>query len=198
MHVDLDIIDARSGGIGPADFVFVFGTAHPTPAAIAADIFHQGLAPFVVLTGGENRGRPGFVESTRHHELMIDAGVPADAIVAEGESRNTRENVTMSMDLIERRTRRPGAAIAVVKWYHRRGLVTLASQIRSLERIYAVAYEPSFGDGQGAVTRENWSRTAPESIEREARYMHQLRTDGIDVLERSARGWIRSAGTPPV
>lgn len=104
--------------------------------------------------------------------------------------------MTNSIPLIEKRVHGSQSAIAVVKWYHRRAVVTLASHMPSLQRIYAVSYEPSLGYGSTAVTRDNWHESARQSIEREATYMHQLLEDGVDVLTRSESGWIRSAAPP--
>lgn len=191
LKFDPELIESRAGSIDQVDFIVVFGTAHPTPAYIATELFLRGLAPFVVVTGGENRARPGLVEAEAHQALLIEGGVPDDAIVAECESKNTLENARFAAPLILGRCPSPRSALAVVKWYHRRAVVTLARELASLERIFVADYEPSF-DGDRAVTRLNWSLLAPHSIERETSYMRQFVNDGVDVLVRSQSGWVRS------
>ena len=103
--VDVELIDAWAPGQEPADviFVFVFGTRLESPAALAAESYRDGLAPLVVVTGGAARQRDGLVEADRHRALLIDKGVPGDAIVAENKSATTTENVLLALPLIQAR-----------------------------------------------------------------------------------------------
>lgn len=190
--MDLDLIDSHSGEVEAADFVFVFGTRQWTPAEVAADCYVRGLAPFVVVTGGSARQFDGVGEARLHEKLLLAAGVPGDAIVVEEESVNTPENVEFAVPAITARCPDPKSAIAVVKWYHRRAVVELARAMPSLERIYAADYEPHKPVRGLIYARNNWSETCGRSIERETQYMRQLASEGIDLLVRSPKGWLRS------
>ncbi|MBO0880765.1 MAG: YdcF family protein, partial [Mycobacterium sp.] len=144
--VDLELIDPHAGAVRNADLIFIFGTRHWTPAELAADLYHAGRAPFVVTTGGPQRHPRGISEAEVHQRLLVAAGVPEDAVIVENRSATTVENVTMSAPLIAQTVGPVRTVIAVVKWYHRRALVTLAAQAPYISRIYAADYEPFNAD----------------------------------------------------
>lgn len=94
----------------PADVIIVLGAGlrpdnTPGPALTrrslhAAHLWQQGLAPVIICTGGKpgNRTRP---ESDACAELLIADGVPAEAILQEGESRSTEENALYAKTLLD-------------------------------------------------------------------------------------------------
>lgn len=131
-------VDADSGGVAPADLIFVYGTRLPDTVMHAARLFMDGLAPTVVVTGGENRGRAGHIEAEVHARLLEEHGVPSETVVVENTSRSTLENVVHARPLVEARTGRPRLVIAVVKWSHPRAVLTLLNQMPSVSRVHAV------------------------------------------------------------
>lgn len=133
--VDLELIEASAHGVGAADVIFVFGTLHTTPAEVAADHYHRGYSNLIVVTGGESRSRPGHHEALRHRDLLVALGVPSSAIIVEEKSASTLENVTMAIPLVLERVPELRTVLAVVKWYHRRALLTLAHHVTSIEHI---------------------------------------------------------------
>jgi hypothetical protein len=192
--VDLDLIDARAGDVQDADLIFIFGTLHWAPAELAAELFHAGRAPFIVTTGGPDHHPRRVSEAVVHQQLLVAAGVPEDAVIVEDRSTTTFENVTMSAPLIADAVGTVRSVIAVVKWYHRRALVTLARHAPRIERIFAADYEPFNAERRIVLSRHNWADSAPRSVERETRYMRELAADGFDLLHRADPGWVR---TPP-
>lgn len=64
-----EAVDARAGAPRHADLVFIFGTRLPTPAHVAAGLYHNGLSPVVLLTGGSARQDDGLNEARHHHGL---------------------------------------------------------------------------------------------------------------------------------
>lgn len=188
----LEAIDAHAGALDAADVILVFGTRHWTPAELAADLYLAGLAPFVVTTGGSDRHPKGLSEAAVHRDLLVASGVPRDAVVAETNSISTTENVTFALPLIEQAVGAPRSVIAVVKWYHRRALVTLCQHAPSVERVFAADYEPFNTDRRLALSRANWRDACPQSVEREMKYMAEFAQAGIDRLARTDRGWVRS------
>jgi uncharacterized SAM-binding protein YcdF (DUF218 family) len=68
----------------------------------AAQLFHAGRGKMIIASGGNLPWSP-FAESEAESikTLLLEWGVPAAAIVLEGESRNTRENALNSMALLE-------------------------------------------------------------------------------------------------
>ncbi|MCA0303863.1 MAG: YdcF family protein [Proteobacteria bacterium] len=62
----------------------------------AARLYHQGVAPRIIVSGGTLLDRPSdpaATEAEGMRRFLVDLGVPSSAIVSEGDSRNTRENV---------------------------------------------------------------------------------------------------------
>jgi uncharacterized SAM-binding protein YcdF (DUF218 family) len=185
-------VDAATPGLAPADFIIVFGTRFPDPAPVAASLYHDGLSPRIVLTGGANRQLPDLIEADVHADLIKAADVPPDAIIIERQSRNTFENVTFARQLIQPVIGHPETAIAVVKWHHRRAVLLLARNIPSLRRIFTVTYNPP-GPGTGEpVTRDNWPGQDASGVRREFDAIHSLLKQGqVDELAASGYGWTR-------
>jgi hypothetical protein len=70
----------------------VFGTNQLRPAAIAAERYHRGLAPLIILTGGVNR-LDGSIEAREFHRVLAERDVPDSAIRIEDRSATTQQNV---------------------------------------------------------------------------------------------------------
>lgn len=140
-----------------ADFAFVFGTRYPAPVPLAARLYHNGVVPFVVLTGGLNR-QAQRNEAQRHFELLVGTGVPPRDIVVEDESTNTRENVLLALPLIAQRCLLVNIRriVVVCKWFHaRRALMTMKANLPAGIRYYVQTYCPA------DITPDNW-HTTPE------------------------------------
>jgi uncharacterized SAM-binding protein YcdF (DUF218 family) len=62
----------------------------------AARLFHRGVAPRLIVSGGSyaaQRGVRAQTEAEAMRQVLIDFGVPADRIVLEGKSLNTIDNI---------------------------------------------------------------------------------------------------------
>jgi len=90
----------------PADAMLVLGTNDIRVAEFAADLYHQGLAPLVVPTGGiahqndllsTNWDRP---EADVFADILLARGVPPHALLIEREATNTSENIRFSRRLL--------------------------------------------------------------------------------------------------
>lgn len=67
-----------------------------------ADLYKRGLAPVIVLTGGNLPWTDAATDSTDEmRELLLLMGIPADAILAEEVSANTYENALFTRELLE-------------------------------------------------------------------------------------------------
>ncbi len=148
-----------------ADLVFVFGTRHPEPAHMAANLVKCGIGHRVVLTGGSNR-LTGSVEATAHLEILLSSGVPRECIILECASTNTSENVRFALPGIQQQIHMEmiGSVAVVTKWYHcRRAMMTLKRHLPAGVRYYAVSYEPA------GVSRSDWwrSETGIQSVLKE-------------------------------
>ncbi|MGY0232654.1 YdcF family protein [Longispora urticae] len=189
------LLDATAPGLAPADIAFVFGSTLPGPVPPAARLLRQQLAPCVVLTGGPNRRIPDHVESEVHARLLYEAGVRPEQLLIERRSTTTVGNVADARPLIEARFGEVRTVIAVVKWWHRRALHVLAAGMPSVERIYAVTWDPPARATGAPYTRHTWADSADrERLEGEYRYFRGfLDRDELPALVRDGAGWVRSA-----
>jgi len=163
-----------------ADLAFVFGTRHPTPAHIAADLYRRGVTPYIVLTGGPNRDT-GVIEAATHLEVLLHGSILREHVIVEDESTTTLENVLFALPRIKARldVRSVRAIVAVAKWYHcRRALMTLKRHFPQGIRYFACTYEPS------DTTRAGWhlSPASRKRILKEWQCIPQYRERG-DIAE---------------
>lgn len=69
----------------------------------AARLYHASKAPFVLLSGGDGLEvvEDGQI-STDGVQLLLELGIPNEAIIAEGNSKNTQENAIESQRLMKK------------------------------------------------------------------------------------------------
>jgi uncharacterized SAM-binding protein YcdF (DUF218 family) len=86
--------------IHPADAIVVFGAAEysgrPSPVLRARldralDLFHRGLAPVIITTGGA-AADPSFSEGGVGRDYLMHHGVPERSLIAETQGRDTSES----------------------------------------------------------------------------------------------------------
>lgn len=72
---------------------------------LAAELYHAGKAPLVVVSGGQVFAQPGLKSEADYHVALLERlGVPRDAIMLETDSRNTQQNA----DYVAQRLRQRG------------------------------------------------------------------------------------------
>ena len=87
-----------------ADVIVGFGNFNTNIARRAAELYHQGLAPLVLFTGGLGRNTEGLLpepEAVRFARVAMECGVPESAILMEPNSTNTAENILFTRRLLE-------------------------------------------------------------------------------------------------
>jgi uncharacterized SAM-binding protein YcdF (DUF218 family) len=97
-----DAIVVLGGGIGPAEPPHV-PEPHLTDSADriwhAARLYHRGLARHIIVSGGGGNGEMSEADAMR--QFLADLGVPREAIVIEGASLNTIENIRYVRKLVK-------------------------------------------------------------------------------------------------
>ena len=89
----------------PANCIVGFGNFNTDIARRAAELYHQGLAPKVLFTGGLGRNTEGLLpepEAVRFAKVAMECGVPAEDILLEEKSTNTKENIEFTRALLEK------------------------------------------------------------------------------------------------
>ncbi len=65
-----------------------------------AELWHDGIAPYVLCTGGQAESYPRS-EASACREILLASGLPAAAILMEDGSRSTEENAIFSRRLLD-------------------------------------------------------------------------------------------------
>lgn len=116
----------------PADIIWALGSHDLRVADRVAELYHQGLAPLVVMSGGLGNFTEGVFaksEADLFAERAVELGVPADHILVENKSTNTGENVRFTQALLKSSSMAVTQVIAVQKPYmERRTFATVAKQ----------------------------------------------------------------------
>lgn len=116
----------------PSDLILALGSHDLRVAEHTADLFHRGLAPRVVLSGGLGRlthGNWKRTEAEMFAEVLQARGVPDSAFILESRSTNTGENIRFTRQLLAGRGLRVQSIIAVQKPYmERRAFATIRKQ----------------------------------------------------------------------
>ncbi len=94
----------------------------------AAQLFHRGVAPQIIVSGGgfmaENNGGPATTEAEAMRRFLKDLGVPDRAIVPEGSSLNTIQNIERVRNMVK------GGRVALVTLaYHMRRSMVIAQRL---------------------------------------------------------------------
>jgi uncharacterized SAM-binding protein YcdF (DUF218 family) len=120
-----------------ADCIIVLGSHDTRVAERGAEVFLDGWAPFLVVSGhlgALTRAMWSRPEAEVFADVAIARGVPRERILIESRSTNTGENVDFSRQLLAEKGIRPKKAIAVQKPYmERRTLATFAQRWPELQ-----------------------------------------------------------------
>ena len=99
-----------------ADVIVGFGNFNTDIARRAAELYRQGYAPKVLFTGGLGRNTEGLLpepEAVRFAKVAMACGVPESDILLEDRSRNTKENIDFTRQLLEERNVPHGKILGV-------------------------------------------------------------------------------------
>src|SRR5215472_12076669 len=124
-----------------ADAIVLLGGGAGERPARAAELFHLGVAPKILVSGAG--------DSDGNRLLLMHRGVPSSAISLEPNSRTTKENALLSIPLL--RANGAKRVILVTTWYHsRRALKCFRHYAPDLTFYSCPSY---FG-----FSRSDWSR----------------------------------------
>jgi uncharacterized SAM-binding protein YcdF (DUF218 family) len=133
----------------------LFGTNQAAPAQVAAERYRIGAAPLVIATGGVNR-HDGIIEGREFARQLTKAGVPGNLIRVEDRSKDTWQNIELSLPYLHEALDM-GLRLAVVsKWYHLRAVYCLAALLPEAAPFYAISWEPVYAGA--LVTRASWPK----------------------------------------
>lgn len=106
-----------------SDCMLVLGSNDPRVAEWSADLFREGWAPLMVISGHEGvltRGLYGKSEADYFADIAVQRGVPRERILIENRASNTGENILFSRALLQEKGLDPQRLILVQKPYMER------------------------------------------------------------------------------
>lgn len=105
-----------------SDVIFCFGTSYTAPLDRVAQLYHEGFARSIVLTGGPNKRLANQAEYSWGRRYLGTLDIPPHAIIGENRSSNTLENVLFGLEALPQSVPLPKLrrAILVTKTYHAR------------------------------------------------------------------------------
>lgn len=115
-----------------ADAIFVLCSHDTRVAQRALDLYSEGFAPWVIVSGGAGKLTKDLFsksEAEVFKDILVAGGVPEDKIIVEPKSANTGENVRFTFDLLTSINRMFSSLILVQKPYmERRTYATFKKQ----------------------------------------------------------------------
>ncbi|MBI4948202.1 YdcF family protein [Candidatus Berkelbacteria bacterium] len=137
-----------------ADAIVVFGSYNPIVGKRAAELFLQGFAPIVVISGNRSDSTSNWekTEAETLAEVVIEAGVPKNKILLETNATNSGENTQLTKELFEKLGINAKKIIVIQKPYaERRTYATVRKQWPDVEIIMA----------SPEITFEEYMQTSP-------------------------------------
>ena len=157
-----------------SDAMFLPDGSHPEQPEYAAELYKQGLAKWILPSGGVSVKRdkwPGVRSKADVYngdyktdcdfftDVLMKNGVPAQAIIGEGESGHTRDNAFLSRKAVDEMGIEIKTAIIVCKAFHARRCLMLY-QMAFPDVSFAVCPVSCYN-----ITKDNWYKT-DEGIDR--------------------------------
>jgi uncharacterized SAM-binding protein YcdF (DUF218 family) len=106
-----------------ADCILALGSHDLRVAHRAADLYLEGWAPFVIMSGGLGNFTKNIWKDTEAEQfaaVAIQRGVPASDLLIENASTNTGENILFTQRLLKQKGLNPQSFIVVQKPYMER------------------------------------------------------------------------------
>lgn len=88
--------------LAPAHAICALGSDSTRVAQYAADLWQQGYAPYLIVSGGQaHRSKDGQTEAEIYATIARDQGVPEDRILIENRATNTGENIMFIKEILQ-------------------------------------------------------------------------------------------------
>ncbi len=157
-----------------ADVIVGFGCYDDNVARRAAELYHQGYAPWILFTGGLGRNTTGLfteTEAEKFAQVAVGCGVPEEAILLENQSTNTKENIVFTRQLLKERNIAHSRILGVHKHYMERRIFAAMGVYWPEQRFCVTSFRQTLeealeaAEGQG-MTREDTISTIVGDFQR--------------------------------
>jgi hypothetical protein len=131
----------------PAECLLVLGGHDIGVASRTADLYGQGMAPLIVVSGGSRAvpdGSDSPTEADAIADVLLNRGVPKDAIALERLAANTSENFWLTAELLRDRGHDPATFLSVTKPYAERRTIATARRRWPHKTVAATSQQATF------------------------------------------------------
>jgi hypothetical protein len=183
-----------------AECLLVFGGHDIGVAGRAAGLYLDGIAPFIVVSGGSRAVPEGSdfpTEADAIADVLFGRGIPKDAVALERLAANTSENFWLSAELLRDLSMDPQSFLVVTKPYAERRIIATARRRWPCKHVGVTSEQVSFDDYiHGAIPAGRiLSMLAGEAIRLEAHAATGLIDPGepvpADILAAARAGGLR-------
>lgn len=133
--------------VRPCECLLVFGGHDLAVADRAADLYHQGVAPMILASGGARALPHDSVYATEAEairEILVSRDVPKEAVVLERLATNTSENFWFSAELLRDQGVDPQSFLIVQKPYTERRVLATARRRWPSKDVRVTSQEVTF------------------------------------------------------
>lgn len=157
-----------------SDAIFVFGCGSLLVPERAAELFQQGVASVILVSGAMGKTASikfGMSECDAFYQMLIKQGVPSQSILLEREATNTGENIIFGMKMLREKMNVHSITFVSTPYHSRRCKATF--QLREPDLVVCpcppVGYFPQFI----AFTKERAALKLVGEIDRLIKYPEQ-------------------------
>ena len=148
-----------------SDCIVGFGCYNEDVARRAAQLYHQGLAPLILFTGGLGRNTSSMwteSEASRFARIAMAEGVPEKDILTEEKSTNSAENLIFSRRILAERGLTHPRIIGVQKPYMERRLLAAFPVYWPEAKVTVTSWQQTYEQYLTGLSR--WGRTEEDTI----------------------------------
>lgn len=148
-----------------SDCIVGFGCYNEDVARRAAQLYHQGLAPLILFTGGLGRNTSSMwteSEASRFARIAVAEGVPEKDILTEEKSTNSAENLIFSRRILAERGLTHPRIIGVQKPYMERRLFAAFPVYWPEADVTVTSWQQTYEQYLTGLSR--WGRTEEDTI----------------------------------
>jgi hypothetical protein len=138
----------------PCSVAIALGSHDLGVADTAANLYHRGFAPLIVMTGANSPttvARMSRGEAVHYRDRALELGVPDSAILLEPHAGNTGENITLSRKLLEGGGVEVASALLVSKPYEERRTYATARKLWPSVEFVCASTPMSFDEYVAAI-----------------------------------------------
>lgn len=135
--------------VWPCDVAIALGCNDIGVAVHAAELYHAGLFPALVFTGGNSPSTAEVFpagEAVHFHERALELGVPDSVVLVETEASNTGQNITFSRRTLEVNGIVPATVLLICMPYMERRAFATARKLWPEVEVACASAPLSLGD----------------------------------------------------